>query len=48
MTTRIYLVRHCEAEGNVYRRIHGVTDSRVTPKGRLQIAALADLRGDIL
>ena len=40
--TRLYLVRHCEAEGNIYRRVHGITDSLVTPKGRRQIAALAE------
>ena len=40
--TKLYLVRHCQAEGNIYRRIHGVTDSLVTPLGRRQIAALAE------
>lgn len=39
--TRIYIVRHAEAEGNLYRRIHGQYDSLVTPLGRRQIAALA-------
>lgn len=38
--TKIYLIRHAEAEGNVYRRIHGQYDSRVTPNGLHQIAAL--------
>ena len=39
--TTIYLVRHAEAEGNVYRRIQGQYDSRVTPRGLLQLQALA-------
>lgn len=38
--TKIYIVRHAEAEGNLYRRIQGVYDSLVTPNGRLQIEAL--------
>jgi probable phosphoglycerate mutase len=38
--TRIYLIRHAEAEGNIYRRMHGQYDSRITPNGLLQIAAL--------
>lgn len=38
--TKIYLIRHAEAEGNVYRRIHGQYDSRVTPNGLRQIEAL--------
>ena len=45
--TTLYLVRHCQAEGNIYRRIHGVTDSLVTPLGRRQIAALAERFRDI-
>ena len=39
--TTIYLIRHAEAEGNVFRRIHGQYDSCVTPNGYRQIAALA-------
>lgn len=38
--TRIYLVRHAEAEGNLYRRAQGWYDGRVTDTGKLQIAAL--------
>ncbi len=38
--TRLYLIRHAEAEGNIYRRMHGQYDSRITPNGLLQIAAL--------
>lgn len=39
--TELYLVRHAEAEGNAYRRIHGQYDSLITPNGDRQIAALA-------
>ena len=39
--TTIYLVRHAEAEGNAYRRIHGQYDSLITPNGLRQIEALA-------
>lgn len=38
--TRIYLVRHAEAEGNLYRRAQGWYDGRVTETGKRQIAAL--------
>lgn len=38
--TRIYLIRHAEAEGNLYRRVQGWYDSRVTENGLRQIAAL--------
>ena len=38
--TTIYLIRHAEAEGNLYRRIHGWYNSLITPRGRLQIQAL--------
>lgn len=40
--TTIYLIRHAEAEGNVYRRCHGHYNSLVTPKGDLQIAELME------
>ncbi len=39
--TNIYLIRHAEAEGNLYRRIHGWYDSLITPRGWKQIAALS-------
>ncbi|MBQ3277437.1 MAG: histidine phosphatase family protein, partial [Oscillospiraceae bacterium] len=38
--TQIFLIRHGEAEGNLYRRAQGQTDSPLTPKGREQIASL--------
>ena len=38
--TKIYLIRHAEAEGNLYRRIHGQYDSLVTGRGLRQIEEL--------
>lgn len=38
--TRIYIIRHAEAEGNLYRRAHGWYDSQITENGKRQIAAL--------
>lgn len=40
--TKIYLIRHAEAEGNLYRRSQGHYDANITPLGRKQIAALAE------
>lgn len=40
--TKIYLIRHAEAEGNVFRRLQGQYDSFVTPNGRKQISALCE------
>ena len=40
--TTIYLIRHAEAEGNLYRRIHGWYDSLITDNGFAQIKALED------
>ena len=45
--TRIYIIRHAEAEGNLYRRIHGQYDSLVTPWGYRQIEALEKRFQDI-
>ncbi len=45
--TTIYLIRHAEAEGNLYRRAQGQYDSNVTPLGQRQIAALAERFRDI-
>lgn len=39
--TRIYIVRHAEAEGNLYRRAHGWYNSLITQRGYRQIAALS-------
>lgn len=40
--TRIYLIRHAEAEGNLYRRIQGWYDGLITENGYRQIAALEE------
>ena len=38
--TNIYMIRHAEAEGNLYRRLQGHYDSLVTDLGHRQIEAL--------
>lgn len=38
--TRLILVRHGEAEGNVNRRFHGHFDSHLTPNGHKQVLKL--------
>jgi len=45
--TRVYIIRHAEAEGNLYRRSQGWYDGRITPRGMLQIAALERRFADI-
>ncbi len=40
MSTIVYLIRHAEAEGNLYRRVQGQYNSGVTERGLRQIAAL--------
>jgi len=45
--TKLYIIRHAEAEGNLYRRIHGQYDSPVTDMGLQQIAALGRRFADI-
>ncbi len=40
--TKVYLVRHAEAEGNLYRRAQGQYNSTITDRGYRQIAALAE------
>ena len=39
--TKLYFIRHAEAEGNLYRRSQGHYDANVTPLGRTQLRALA-------
>lgn len=39
--TTVYLIRHAQAEGNLYRRCHGWYNGLITPKGYLQIQALS-------
>ena len=38
--TKLYIIRHAEAEGNLYRRVHGHYDSRITDMGHEQLEAL--------
>ncbi len=45
--TTIYLVRHAEAEGNLYRRIHGWYDALITDSGFRQIEALERRFADV-
>ena len=45
--TKVYLVRHAEAEGNYYRRIQGHYNGGITRRGYLQIDALAERFRDI-
>lgn len=45
--TRFYIIRHAEAEGNLYRRVHGWYDSLITDNGYRQIAALAGRFQDV-
>lgn len=45
--TCIYLIRHAEAEGNLYRRLHGWYNSLITENGYRQIAALEQRFRDI-
>lgn len=45
--TTIYLVRHAEAEGNLYRRIHGWYDALVTDNGFDQMKCLEERFRDI-
>lgn len=40
MMTKLYFIRHAEAEGNLYRRIQGQYDSTLTENGYLQLEAL--------
>ncbi len=40
--TRIFLVRHGEAEGNLYRRAQGQFDAALTPRGRAQLQRLVE------
>lgn len=45
--TTIYLIRHAEAEGNLYRRIHGWYNALITDNGFAQIKALEKRFQDI-
>lgn len=39
--TTLYIIRHCEARGNIDRIFHGHTDSDISDKGRRQLKRLA-------
>lgn len=43
----IYIVRHAEAEGNVFRRCHGQYNSLLTPKGDMQARLVSNFFDDI-
>ncbi len=45
--TTIYLIRHAEAEGNLYRIAQGQSNGLITCRGRKQIAALAKRFEDV-
>ena len=38
--TKIYLIRHAEAEGNIYRRAHGQFNGQIIGRGYMQIEQL--------
>lgn len=42
MVTRVYLVRHCEAQGNIQRVFNGVTDCDISENGNSQLKFLAE------
>lgn len=45
--TKVYLIRHAEAEGNLFRRAQGHWNGKVTARGYKQIDALAErFRGE--
>lgn len=41
--TKMIIVRHCQAEGNLKRFFQGTIDSDITPEGAAQIAQAAEL-----
>ena len=42
MVTTLYLIRHCEAEGNITEIFQGRIDCDITPKGERQLDCLAE------
>jgi len=40
--TRIYLIRHAEAEGNIYRRAHGQANGQIIGRALMQIEQLKE------
>lgn len=45
--TRIYLIRHAEAEGNLFRVAHGQYNSTITPQGYRQLHYLKERFRDV-
>ena len=45
--TTVYIIRHAEAEGNVYRRCHGQYDGLLTPRAYEQLPCLAKRFADV-
>lgn len=45
--TKIYIIRHAEAEGNLYRIVQGQTDSYLTATGRRQLRYLGERFRDV-
>lgn len=45
--TTIYMIRHGEAEGNIFRRFHGQYDALLTPRGEAQVQQLKKRFEDI-
>ena len=41
MRTTVYIIRHAEAEGNVYRRCHGQYNALLTTRAYKQLPYLA-------
>ena len=41
MAATVYIIRHAEAEGIIYRRCHGLYDSLRTRRGFQQLPCLA-------
>ncbi|MDP4153309.1 MAG: histidine phosphatase family protein [Bacillota bacterium] len=39
--TRVYIIRHAEARGNVDRIFHGITDGKITENGYAQLKCLS-------
>jgi len=45
--TKVYIIRHCEAEGNLNRIFQGHTNGNISPNGQLQLDALSKRFEDI-
>lgn len=47
MNTKLIIVRHAEAVGNIIREFHGWTDSGITEKGHIQAKQVAERLKDV-